>query len=51
MAGYFKVIGSQGNALNAQKYLQSHPSSLKDYTSAVKGFLTSGAQCATTTTT
>ena len=50
MAGYFKLIGNQGSALNAEKYLQSHPSSVKAYTSAVGDFVTSGAQCATTTT-
>ena len=50
MASYFKLIGSQGNALNAEKYLQSHPSSLKNYSSAVKDFITAGAQCVTPTT-
>jgi len=50
MAGYFKLIASQGGSINAAKFLQSHPSSLKDYSSAVKGFLTAGAQCSTTTT-
>jgi hypothetical protein len=48
MAGYFKLIGSQGSALNSEKYLQSHPSSVKDYSSAATDFVTAGAQCVTT---
>jgi hypothetical protein len=50
MAGYFKSIGSQGSAINAGLYLRSHPSAVKNYSSAVSDFLTAGAHCIATTT-
>jgi len=50
MAGYFKSIGSQGSAINAGLYLRSHPSAVKDYSSAVADFVTAGVRCVTTTT-
>ncbi len=50
MAGYFTLVGNQGNAVNAGKYLRSHPTAVKDYSSAVQDFVTSGLQCSTTTT-
>jgi hypothetical protein len=36
MASYFKLLGSEGSAVNVGKYLQSHPSALKDYSSAAR---------------